>query len=39
MMRKSRRGSKCGDKEFKKNNRMIKFLKEDLENRQKREEG
>jgi hypothetical protein len=38
-MRKSRRSSKCGDNEFKKNNNMIKRLREDVENKRKREEG
>lgn len=35
-MRKSRRGSKYGDNEFKKNNKMIKLLAEDVERRRKR---
>lgn len=38
-MRKSRRGSKCGHNEFKKNNKMKKSLREDLVNRRKIEEG
>jgi len=32
-MRKSRRGWKCGDNEFKKNNKMIERLREYVENR------
>lgn len=39
MLRKSRRGSKCEDNGFKKNNKIIKRLREDVENRRKREEG
>lgn len=35
-MRKSRRGSNYGDNEFKKNNKMIKRLAEDVESRRKR---
>jgi hypothetical protein len=38
-MRNSGRGLKCGDNKYKKNNKMIKRLREDVENRRKREEG